>query len=128
MKKDKNKYLKKYTKNQSKENLINLKKANAKFKLNLVRKKKLSWEKYIIEMNDDIEAKELWKRLRLINRKSNIKTILNMKDDQGMVIENPQDISDIIGRFYQGISSFDTMSQQQQIKINQLKMNSLLHQ
>lgn len=119
MKKEKTKLLKKFVKLHSKVNMIALKKANAKYQKAISEKKKISWEKFVSETGD-LESKDLWKRIGLINGKSVNKIIKNIEDDQGIVVEDQEQITNILGQFYQSISSMETLSE--------VEKNNLLNQ
>lgn len=109
MKKEKTKLLKKFVKSQSKDDMISLKKINAKYKFSIVKKKKESWEKFVYEAGD-LESRDMWKRIALINGKSFNKIIKTIKDDQGLVVEDHEQIANILGKFYQSISSLETFT------------------
>lgn len=109
LKKEKTKKLKKYVKSQTKENLTALKKVNAKYKLMIRQRKTESWEKYIDDMNGEIESKDLWKRINSLNSKQTSKKIINLVEEDGSIIVNPQDISNKIGLFYKDVSSSDNI-------------------
>lgn len=57
--KEKNKTLKRYIREKSRESLIEMKKSSAKYKLMTISKKKDSWEKFIFETNEDMDSKTL---------------------------------------------------------------------
>lgn len=120
MKKQKRKLLKKYVADQSKENLISLKRMNAKYKLAIVKKKRESWEKFVSE-SEDLESKDMWNRLRLIKGTCSNKTIKNLEDEQGNIIEDRTVIANMLGSFYQSISSLESLSGPELVNLNSLR-------
>lgn len=123
MKREKTKLLRKYTKIQSKENLTNLKKANAKYRLAIGIKKTNSWEKFISDIGD-LESKDMWNRLNIINGKAVNKPIKNLQDGNGIVIEDRFVIANSLGTFYQSISSVESLDEQE--KCNKILLRNSL--
>lgn len=123
MKREKIKMLKKYTRIQSKENLTNLKRINAKYRLAIGIKKKNSWEKFISDV-EDLESKDMWNRLNVINGKAVHKAIKNLEDGNGGVIEDRFIMANRLGSFYQSISSVESLDEQENLNKTYLR-NSL---
>lgn len=122
MKKEKRVLLKKYVANQTKENLISLKRMNAKYKLTIVKKKRESWEKFVSE-TEDLDSKDMWNRLKLIKGSCTNKTIRNLEDDEGNIIEDRTVIANMLGSFYQSISSVESLSGPELTNLNSLRNN-----
>lgn len=124
MKREKTKLLKKYRSDQSKENLINLKRVNAKYRREMRIKKEKSWEKFVSETGD-LESRDMWKRLNIINGKNANKTISNLEANNGEIIEDRFKIANSLGSFYQSISSVETLDAEEKRNIINLR-NSLM--
>lgn len=122
MKKQKRKFLKMYASSQTKENLINLKKINAQYKRLIVFKKRDSWEKFVSE-TEDLESKDMWKRLRIINGKSGHNSIRNLEDEDGNLIEDRREICNMLGSFYQSVSSPESLTDTERRNLSLLKNN-----
>lgn len=120
MKKEKTKMLKKFVKIHSQDNMVALKKINARYKLAIKLKKKVSWEKFVNESND-LESKDLWNRIKLINGKSVNKVIKNLEDNEGIVVEDHEQIANILGEFYQSISSMESLSNEEKSSFTNLR-------
>lgn len=120
----KNKLLRKFIRFPNNENLINLKKSNAVYRKTMNKAKSESWEKYIDEMNGEIESKDLWKRLRKINNNNNNeKSICNIKDSVGVVHDQLNEIADIIGDYYHQVSSHEFLTEKQKDERNKLQQD-----
>lgn len=123
----KRKSLRNFINTPSKSNLIENKKNNAKFRKELNESKKLSWEKYINDLNGPLETKDLWKRLKKINSIDKPSRIRHIIDENNINIDDEEKIANIIGKHYQGISSDNSLSPQQSVKRQEL-INELLIQ
>lgn len=121
LKKEKIKLLKKYVKNQTKENLIKLKKFNALFRKNLRKKKQDSWENYINDINGEIELKDLWNRVRKVNGENVSKHIRNLVNENGQIVEDKKIIADMLGKHYESISSTESLDENEMKRYNDLK-------
>lgn len=117
----KNRFQKQYIANQTKENLTQLKKFNALYKRALRNKKRESWEKFISEMSDDMEAKDLWKRIRQVNGKNYDKFIMHMRNKDNEIIENPRLIANMLADHYRQVSDCNELNDEEKRKFNVLK-------
>lgn len=124
LKKEKIKLLKKYVKKQTKENLTNLKKFNALFRKKLRKKKQDSWEKYINDINGDMELKDLWNRVRKVNGENVSKHIRNLLNDNDEIIEDKKLIVDMLGKHYESISSTESLDENEIKRYQNLKQKT----
>lgn len=129
LKVQKNKYLNDYIRDQSKENLIRLKKFTALYKRALKSKKDLSWVNFIDGMNDEeMDAGMLWKRIKAVNGKNYDKKIINMFGDNGQVIDDPVILVNMLADHYREVSDFNSLSASEMTRFNSLKDKIVLPQ
>lgn len=110
LKREKIRTMKLYLKNQTKVNLTQMKRVNCQFKVLLKKNKVNSWETYIDEMNGDMESGDLWKRLRILNRRNQHRKIENLLDENGINTDDPNIIVNRLANFYKEVSSEDNIS------------------
>lgn len=119
---EKNKLLNQYLPNQSKENLIALKKFNALYKRALKSKKLASWEKFIEEMNDDdMEARILWKRIKMVDGKNYDRSIHHLLNEKDEIVEDPEIIVNMLADHYRKVSDSNDLNEEEKINFNLLK-------
>lgn len=109
LRKEKNKFLDIQIKTKSKESLIAMKKFNCLYKRKLKEKKIASWEKFVSECNDDIETRDLWLRIKKINKQNHDVKISCIKDENGVLVDDQKRICDIIADHYSAVSSSSKM-------------------
>lgn len=122
LKHEKKKKLKLFLRRSTKENLINLKQVNAKFRKYLNEQKRLSWEQFINDMNGEMESKDLWRRISQINGSKRTNSIKNLKVSEDFVSQDLEQIADIIGTHFQNISSESNLSSEQIINKRKIKL------
>lgn len=117
----KNKTLKIYIREKSRESLIEMKKANAQYKLMTKSKKLESWEKFISETNDDMDSKTLWNRVKKLKGVSSVRLIPNILNDEGNVVESPSEIANVLAEFFQNVSSESSLKDCQKEHLRKLR-------
>lgn len=106
---EKNRSLYKYLKTKSKEDLVYQKKTNALYKNLIKKKKEESWERFVEEMDEELELKDLWKRVKKVKGVEMFKKITHLKDVNGDVTDDPNLIPNILANFFQQVSSKDNL-------------------
>lgn len=123
LRKEKNKALTRYIHLKSRESLIELKKSNALYRRSIREKKSMSWDLFVEELNENLDSKELWNRVRKVRGLNIQKAIPQMKDDQDEMVDNPEQIVEIIASFFKKVSSKDSLNSAQKNNYLKLKDN-----
>lgn len=102
--KENNKALKKYKKQQTIDNLIELKKTKAIKRRIIKQSKTTSWQNFVSTINPDTPSKQIWENINKIKGKHiliNTTTILK----NGEIINKPEDIVNTLAKTFADISS-----------------------
>lgn len=77
-------------------------------------------------MNEDLEIKELWSRVRRVRGMDSYKTIVQIKEsDRDVMHDVPVEIANILEDFYENVSSVDSLSLDGRSKYDKLKADCI---
>lgn len=121
IRKEKNKALKVFIKSKLRSDLINLKKLSAAYKRMVLKKKDESWIKFVDGMDEELELKDLWKRVRNVKGSESFKNFTQIKNNDGKLTDDPVEIPNIMANFFKKISSKSSLSPAQLVKYQSME-------
>ena len=89
------------------ENLLIYKRSNAKFKREVKNAKRVSFVNFSKEINPKTPSNILWKKVRALSSTNKSSTILHLKQNDGSITSNSQEIVNALARSWSE-ASFDT--------------------
>jgi hypothetical protein len=116
---EKKEALKNYKKTKNPKDFINLKKLKAKSKYLIKTSKKLSWEKFTSSINDKVDSKLIWNKIKSLKGLSRNNKINLYDKNTNELINNPEQIPNELEEYFYKNSSnqnytpqFSTFKQQ----------------
>ena len=96
--------------NSALQNIRHYQLLRAKCRRTIKRKKTSSWRQYVSSINSFTPMKKVWERIGKINGKNRTKLLHHLKDDNGELITNKEDVADALGKQFQKCSSSNNYS------------------
>lgn len=113
LRKAKNKALTSHIRFKTVVTLVHLKRSNAKYRKAVKEKKRISWDVFIEEMNENLDSKELWNRIKKVKGSNLQRKIVQIKNDHGEMIDDQKEVVEILAKFFKNVSSKESLSEEQ---------------
>lgn len=79
------------------------------YKLTIKQSKAQSWDKFVDEMNENLDTGELWNRIMKVKRTNANRSIIQLMDENDDMTDDPVQITDGLGEFYSKVSSKENL-------------------